>query len=57
MASGRQDPDKTGSGDLGIGTSDPTKALHILAGAPFPMRVESASGVDRGIEFANSAVR
>jgi len=41
------------SGNVGIGTTTPTNALHIRADSHFPLRVESVSGPDSGIEFAN----
>lgn len=41
------------AGNVGIGTDAPTNALHILADNPFPVKIESISGPDSGIEFAN----
>lgn len=41
------------SGNVGIGTTTPTNALHIRADSHFPLRLESVSGPDSGIEFAN----
>jgi len=42
------------TGKVGIGTNAPTHTLHVLADNPFPVKVESLTGTDSGIEFANS---